>query len=83
MCTRTGPYVVTYMMLIIMLIMLYDVILKNLKKPVNAHMHMNGLVCRLALSRVLRRLLWLLERVMGPRSLKMTEDGPKMAPRWP
>ena len=46
-------------------------------------MEVNGLVCRLALSRVLRRLLWLLERVLGPRSLKMTEDGPKMAPRWP
>ena len=46
-------------------------------------MHTNGLVCRLALSRVLRRLLWLLDRVLGPRVLKMAEDGPKMAPRWP
>ena len=33
--------------------------------------------------RVLRRSLWLLDRVFCPRCLKMTEDGPKMAPRWP
>ena len=38
---------------------------------------------RRASPRVLSTSYWLLDRVLGLRCLKMTEDGPKMAPRWP
>ena len=36
-----------------------------------------------SLCRAVKYIFWLLDRVLGPRSLKMAEDGPKMATRWP
>ena len=98
MYTRTGPYVVTYMMLIIMLtyvnhvvLTLYNAIFKILQKNRIRECASRAPPCGQFVPAcssgrvkcVLRRSLWLFDRVFCPRCLKMTEDGPKMAPRWP
>ena len=65
MHTRTRQYLVTYMIIIIMLMISYEVILKTLKNPAFANAYANYPPGTL-------HIFWLLDRVLGPRNLKLS-----------
>ena len=65
MDTRTGQYLVTYMIMMMMLMMLYDVILKTLKNHAFANAYAYYPPGTL-------NIFWLLDRVLGPRNLKLS-----------
>ena len=76
MHTRVALYFVTYMIVIIMIIILYELILRSLKNPAFA----NANACYPPGT---LNIFWLLDRVLGPRSLKMAPRWPQDGPRWP
>ena len=64
------------MIVIIMIMILYDIILKTLKNPAFAHAaayYPPGTL----------NIFWFLDRVLGLRSLKMAPRCPQDGPRWP
>ena len=76
MHTRTRVYLVTYMIVIIMLMILYEVMLKTLKNHAFANAYAYYPPGTL-------NIFWLLDRVLGPRKLKMAPRCPQDGPRWP
>ena len=97
MHTRTRVYLVTYMIVIIMLMILYEVILKTLKNHAFAHVNAYYPAGTLNIFCLLDCVFWPRKLKMasrcpqdGPRWPKMAQDGPevaqdgpKLAPRWP